>query len=60
MYGLKESDIIFEINGIKVKHFEMNQIKQILTVSLRKREVEFLILNNKDYYMLSSDGYNFD
>jgi len=43
-----------------VKNFEMNQIKQILTVSLRKREVEFLILNNKDYYMLSSDGYNFD
>lgn len=60
LYGLKESDIIFEINGIKVKHFEMNQIKQILNVSLRKREVEFLILNNKDYYMLSSDGYNFD
>ena len=57
--GLKENDVIFEINNLNIKNLDMNQIRAILTTSLRKKEVEFLILNLEDFMHLISDDLYF-
>jgi C-terminal processing protease CtpA/Prc len=60
LYGIKESDIIFEIDGKDIRFYDMNTIRAILSASLKRREAEFLVLNYNDFSMLISDGYTFE
>lgn len=58
--GLKENDVIFEINSLCSKRLEMNQIKAILTDSLKKKEAEFLVLNHDDFNALVQEDFSFE